>query len=91
MTQSPQTAPAPEPIASDPGRAGNDSFFDNLRRHDSSADYQNIERRTHSNTVFLVDEPIRTSIMPRPTHWSVAWSDLMMTMFVLFLCMSAYQ
>lgn len=91
MTQSPQTAPAPEPIASDPGRAGNDSFFDNLRRHDSSADYQNIERRTHSNTVFLVDEPIRTSFMPRPTHWSVAWSDLMMTMFVLFLCMYAYQ
>lgn len=29
--------------------------------------------------------------MPRPTHWSVAWSDLMMTMFVLFLCMYVYQ
>ncbi len=91
MTESPQTAPAAEPIASDPNRAGNDSFFDNLRRSSPSADYQNIERRTHSNTVFLVDEPIRTSFMPRPTHWSVAWSDLMMTMFVLFLCMYAYQ
>lgn len=29
--------------------------------------------------------------MPRPTHWSVAWSDLMMTMFVLFLCMYVYM
>lgn len=29
--------------------------------------------------------------MARPTHWSIAWSDLMMTMFVLFLSMYVYQ
>ncbi len=29
--------------------------------------------------------------MPRGSHWSIAWSDLMMTMFVLFLSMFVYQ
>lgn len=29
--------------------------------------------------------------MPRGSHWSIAWSDLMMTMFVLFLSMFTYQ
>lgn len=28
---------------------------------------------------------------PRSVHWSIAWSDLMMTMFVLFLVMYIYQ
>jgi chemotaxis protein MotB len=28
---------------------------------------------------------------PRTVHWSIAWSDLMMTMFILFLVMYAYQ
>jgi len=41
--------------------------------------------------VFLVDDvPFRSS-MPNPTHWSIAWSDLMMTMFVLFLSMFIYK
>lgn len=29
--------------------------------------------------------------MPRAAHWSIAWSDLMMTMFILFLSMFVYQ
>ena len=29
--------------------------------------------------------------MPRGAHWSIAWSDLMMTMFILFLSMFVYQ
>lgn len=29
--------------------------------------------------------------MPRNPHWSVAWSDLMMTMFILFTVMYAYK
>ena len=29
--------------------------------------------------------------MPRAPHWAVAWSDLMMTMFILFLSMFVYQ
>jgi chemotaxis protein MotB len=28
---------------------------------------------------------------PKTVHWSIAWSDLMMTMFILFLVMYAYQ
>ena len=29
--------------------------------------------------------------MPRAPHWSVAWSDLMMTMFILFVVLFVYQ
>jgi len=29
--------------------------------------------------------------MPRNPHWSIAWSDLMMTMFILFTVMYAYK
>lgn len=31
------------------------------------------------------------SSMPKVSHWSIAWSDLMMTMFILFLSMFVYQ
>lgn len=55
------------------------------------AKYVSIERRTSADTVFLVDDvPFRSS-MPKPTHWSIAWSDVMMTMFVLFLSMYVYK
>lgn len=40
---------------------------------------------------FLIEEAFFRSRLPRATHWSVAWSDLMMTMFVLFLSMFIYQ
>jgi chemotaxis protein MotB len=50
-----------------------------------------IERRSTSNTVFHVDDTPFQSTTPAATHWSVAWSDLMMTMFVLFLSMFVYQ
>ncbi|MGL1932495.1 MAG: flagellar motor protein MotB [Desulfotalea sp.] len=36
-------------------------------------------------------EDIYKEEMPRPAHWSIAWSDLMMTMFILFLAMFVYQ
>lgn len=50
-----------------------------------------IDRRTPAATVFQVDEPELRSSLPRTSHWSIAWSDLMMTMFVLFLSMFVYQ
>ncbi len=56
-----------------------------------AADVVNIERRSAGNTVFQVDDATFGSNMPKPSHWSVAWSDLMMTMFVLFLSMYVYQ
>ena len=55
------------------------------------AKYVSIERRSNADTVFLVDDIPFRSAMPRTTHWSVAWSDLMMTMFVLFLSMYVYK
>ena len=53
--------------------------------------FVNIDRRALSNTVFHIDDNTFTSSLPRASHWSIAWSDLMMTMFVLFLSMFAYQ
>jgi chemotaxis protein MotB len=40
---------------------------------------------------FLVDDTFYRSRSPKAVHWSIAWSDLMMTMFILFLTMFAYQ
>ncbi len=43
------------------------------------------------NSVFLIDESTFHPALPKISHWSIAWSDLMMTMFVLFLSMFVYQ
>lgn len=51
----------------------------------------NIERRFPDNTPNLADEHPFSTTLPRPSHWSIAWSDLMMTMFILFLSMYIYQ
>ncbi|MDD3814456.1 MAG: flagellar motor protein MotB [Desulfocapsaceae bacterium] len=40
---------------------------------------------------FLVDDTFYRSRTPKAVHWSIAWSDLMMTMFILFLTMFVYQ
>ena len=42
-------------------------------------------------TVFQVDEFVFQQATTRTSHWSVPWSDLMMTMFILFLIMFVYQ
>jgi len=44
-----------------------------------------------SHPVFVVDDTFFRSRIPKSTHWSVAWSDLMMTMFILFLTLFVYQ
>ncbi len=49
------------------------------------------DRRYPDTSVFSVDDTTFFSSMPRPSHWSVSWSDLMMTMFILFVVMFAYQ
>jgi chemotaxis protein MotB len=49
------------------------------------------EHTTLGNTVFVVDDIVYSANMPRATHWSVGWADLMMTMFILFLALYAYQ
>jgi chemotaxis protein MotB len=44
-----------------------------------------------SQPVFVVEDSFYRSRTPsRPVHWSIAWSDLMMTMFILFLVLFAH-
>lgn len=45
----------------------------------------------HNHPVFVVDDTFFRSRTPKATHWSIAWADLMMTMFVLFLTLFVYQ
>jgi len=40
---------------------------------------------------FNIEDSFYRARSPRPVHWSIAWSDLMMTMFILFLSMFVYQ
>ncbi len=41
--------------------------------------------------VFVIEESFFRSRRPPSLHWSIAWSDLMMTMFILFLTLFIYQ
>jgi len=41
--------------------------------------------------VYNVDDVFHDMRGAPPTHWSVAWSDLMMTMFILFMTLYIYQ
>jgi chemotaxis protein MotB len=44
-----------------------------------------------SQPVFVVEDSFyRSRTPPRAVHWSIAWSDLMMTMFILFLTLFAH-
>lgn len=42
-------------------------------------------------TVFQVDDFVFQPTPTKTAHWAVPWSDLMMTMFILFLIMFVYQ
>ena len=44
-----------------------------------------------SDNIFTTMDPTIRSSLPKVSHWSIAWSDLMMTMFILFLSMFVYQ
>jgi chemotaxis protein MotB len=43
------------------------------------------------DSLFAMDNTSFGSSLPKVSHWSIAWSDLMMTMFILFLSMFIYQ
>ena len=45
----------------------------------------------HKHTVFQIDQASLRPASEKRSHWSVAWSDLMMTMFILFLSLFVYQ
>ncbi len=48
------------------------------------------KRRARDLAVFPIEGEVLASL-PRPNHWSIAWSDLMMTMFVLFFIMFVHE
>lgn len=43
------------------------------------------------NSLRVFNNAFERSRMPRQPHWSVAWSDLMMTMFILFAILYLFQ
>ncbi len=50
-----------------------------------------LNESAEKHPIYRLDD---TSLRPLPeksSHWSVAWSDLMMTMFILFLSLFVYQ
>lgn len=55
------------------------------------SEYSPLRTPPPRNAVFLIDESTYQPVMPKTTHWSIGWADLMMTMFVLFLSMFIYQ
>ena len=69
-----------DPAMPEPAASPHDARFVQPPTHD---------RRQFS--VFQVDEFIFQPTPVRTSHWSVPWSDLMMTLFILFLVMFVYQ
>ncbi len=59
--------------------------------HQYRTQFSSSSNSTSTNSIFLLDESTFHPAMPKISHWSIAWSDLMMTMFVLFLSMFIYQ
>ena len=50
-----------------------------------------IPDNASQHVAFLLDDTFYRSRIPKSNHWSIVWSDLMMTMFILFLTMFAHQ
>ncbi len=80
-----------KPTSSQEGIIEISDFPAGMKKSRYAATVVNIDRRFIGHSVFQVDDSAFVSAMPRSSHWSVAWSDLMMTMFVLFLSMFVYQ
>lgn len=59
------------------------------RRSDEPA--EGIGNEGGSSDVFNVENTFHDMRGAPPTHWSVTWSDLMMTMFILFMTLYIYQ
>jgi chemotaxis protein MotB len=43
------------------------------------------------DSVFMLNDTFYRTRNAKAVHWSIAWSDLMMTMFILFITLYAYQ
>jgi chemotaxis protein MotB len=60
-----------------------------LRRYQAEFSLNDVAPQRHS--VFHIDQSSLRPPSERNSHWSIAWSDLMMTMFILFLSLFVYQ
>lgn len=60
-----------------------------LRKYQAEFCHNKIGPQQHS--VFEIDQAVLRPAAKKNNHWSIAWSDLMMTMFILFLSLFIYQ
>lgn len=65
------------------------SGADSLQRYQAEYCLNSIGPQHH--TVFQIDQSSLRPSNEKGSHWSIAWSDLMMTMFILFLSLFVYQ
>lgn len=91
MTTSPQQKPPNSYDPSEDSHQANHAPRPEISSKRYTSHVINVDRRFPGDTVFHIDENIFTPTLPRTSHWSIAWSDLMMTMFVLFLSMYVYK
>lgn len=62
---------------------------DIMRKYQAEFSLNDVAPQRHS--VFNIDQSSLRRRSERNSHWSIAWSDLMMTMFILFLSLFVYQ
>lgn len=88
MNQQPEPSQHPSSLPKSTKRAPDTSAADLIlgKRFVSP----NPEAPYYENS-FAIEDSFYRSRQPKATHWSIAWSDLMMTMFILFLSLFVYQ
>lgn len=85
-----QITPPPSPCDAEPQLA-QAPVVTTTRADITDAPLQSRDWQQASQPVFVVEDSFyRSRTPPRPVHWSIAWSDLMMTMFILFLVLFAH-
>ena len=58
---------------------------------DNIADKEKAPCHQPPPDLFSINKTFKRGRMPRSPNWAVPWSDLMMTMFILFVVLYAYQ
>ncbi|NBB75780.1 MAG: OmpA family protein [Bacteroidetes bacterium] len=77
-----------------PFRTDSTRFLEKDRQHalgTYQAEFCPNEIGPQQHLVFEIDQAVLRPATKKNNHWSIAWSDLMMTMFILFLSLFIYQ
>ncbi len=81
------------PIKAQPTNSIDDSLIQLAakaqKKYQAEFSMNSIPSQKHS--LYQIDQSSLRPFVPKVSHWSIAWSDLMMTMFILFLSMFVYQ